>query len=253
MPRRRRVGDGVSRACAPAGRARALRAAPRVLRRLQHLPRPDARDDRRDRPARARCAAGRAGGAVAGGVPRMAPGVIAYKFLDDGAVGPFTGFRWPVGEWVDSGGVEPCLEGIHACGVRDLPVWLGRELWEIELDGTLVEQERKLVASRARLTRRIDAWDRHAAREFGRFCARRTRERVGYVPVLAGFVGDVERFVAEDRIPIAGFASARAAELRDGSAAYAEERLAQATWLAERLGLEGALATPDHRDPGGRG
>jgi len=39
--------------------------------------------------------------------------VIAYKFLDGGRVGPFTGFRWPVGEWVDAGGVDPCLEGIH--------------------------------------------------------------------------------------------------------------------------------------------
>ena len=175
----------------------------------------------------------------------MAFDVIAYKFLDDGAVGPFTGFSWPVGEWVDAGEVDPCLAGIHACRLRDLPVWIGKELWEIELDGALVEQERKVVAPRGRLTRRIDAWNAHVAREFGRFCARRTRERVGYVPVLAGFVADVEHFVAADRIPIAGFAAARAAELRDGPAAYEEERLAQARWLAERLGL----AT----GPGGRG
>ena len=164
--------------------------------------------------------------------------MIAYKFLDDGAVGPFTGFRWPVGEWVDAGGVEPCLQGIHACRLRDLPVWLGHEPWEIELDRGPVQQLRKVVASRGRLTRRIDAWNARAAREFGRFCARRTRERVGYVPVLAGFVADVERFVAADRIAIAGFAAARAAELRDGPAAYEQERLAQATWLAERLGLD---------------
>jgi hypothetical protein len=173
--------------------------------------------------------------------------MIAYKFLDDGAVGPFTGFCWPVGEWVDAGGVDPCLEGLHACRVRDLPVWLGRELWEIELDGALIEQERKLVARRGRLTRRVDVWDRRSAREFGHFCARRTRERVGYVPVLAGYVADVERFVAEDRIAIAGFAAARAAERRDGPPAYEEERLAQAAWLAERLGLECS------RGPGGRG
>ncbi len=169
----------------------------------------------------------------------MEPSLIAYKFLDEGAVGPFTGFRWPVGEWVDAGGVDPCLEGIHACRLRDLPVWIGRELWEIELDGGLVEQERKVVAPRGRLTRRVDVWNGQVAREFGRFCARRTRKRVGYVPVLAGFVADVERFVSAGRIPIAGFAAARAAELRDGPAAYEEERLAQANWLAERLGLDG--------------
>jgi len=170
--------------------------------------------------------------------------VIAYKFLDDGAVGPFTGFRWPVDEWVEAGGVDLCSEGIHACRVRDLPMWLGRELWEVELDGDVVEQESKLVAARGRLTRRIDEWTDGVAREFGHFCARRTRERVGFLPVLSGYVADVDRFVVERRIPIAGFAAARAAEQRDGPAAYHQERGVQAAWLAERLQLKG---------PGGRG
>lgn len=163
--------------------------------------------------------------------------MIAYKFLHDGAVGPFTGFRWPVGEWVEAGAVDPCLEGIHACRVRDLPVWLGRELWEIELDGDVIERERKVVAARGRLIGRIPEWNERLAHEFGRFCAQRTRLRVGFLPVLSGYVGDVERFVAVGRIPIAGFAAARAAELRDGPAAYEHERLAQAEWLSERLGL----------------
>jgi hypothetical protein len=170
--------------------------------------------------------------------------VIAYKFLDDGAVGPFTGFRWPVEEWVEADGVDLCSEGIHACRVRDLPVWLGRELWEIELEGDVVQQELKLVAPRGRLMRRIDEWNHEVAHEFGRFCAQRTRERVGFLPVLSGYVGDVERFVAQRRIPIAAFAAARAAERCDGPPAYAEERGAQAAWLVERLRLEG---------PGGRG
>ena len=174
----------------------------------------------------------------------MEPGVIAYKFLDDGAVGPFTGFRWPAGEWVNAARVDPCLEGIHACRVDDMPVWLGRELWEIELEGDVVERERKLVAPRGRLTRRIDAWNDAVAHEFGRFCARRTRERVGFLPVLSGYVADVDGFVAQGRIPIAGFAAARAAERRDGPAAYEEERHVQAAWLAARLELKG---------PGGRG
>lgn len=175
----------------------------------------------------------------------------AYKFLDDGAVGPFTGFRWPVDEWVDAGGVDPCLTGIHACRVRELPIWLGRELWEIELAGEVIEQERKVVAGRGRLIRRIDPWNEQVAHDFGRFCAQRTRERVGFLPVLSGYVADVDNFVAQHRIAIAGFAAARAAERRDGRDAYDQERLVQAGWLADRLGLEfasepkGALATPD--------
>ena len=121
--------------------------------------------------------------------------MIAYKFLDAGRVGPFTGFSWPLGEWVEASGADPCRSGIHACRVRDLPVWLGDELWEVDLDGHVVEQERKLVAPRGRLTRRLEEWN-----------------------------GDL--------------AAARAAELRDGPAAYERERGLQAAWLAERLGLE---------------
>jgi hypothetical protein len=164
--------------------------------------------------------------------------LIAHKFLAAGGIGPFTGFRWKAGRWVDARAAEPCHDGVHACRVRDLPIWLDRELWEIELDGDVVVGERKIVATRGRLTQRIDGWTPELAREFGLFCARRTRRRVGFVPFLSGFVADVDRFVAHNRIAIAGFAAARAAELRDGPAAYEVERRAQASWLAEQLGLE---------------
>lgn len=167
----------------------------------------------------------------------MARRVIAYKFLDEQGAAPFTGFRWPVDEWVEAGRADPCGVGIHACRVRDLPVWMGRQLWEIELDGEVVELERKLVAPRGRLVRRVSEWNDALLEGFGRFCVTRTRERVGFLPILSGFVVDIDRFVAQRRFPIAGFAAARAAELRDGPAAYERERLVQAAWLAERLGL----------------
>ena len=169
----------------------------------------------------------------------MARNVIAYKFLTTGAVAPFTGFHWPVGEWVAAAGVDPCRQGVHACRIRDLPLWIQAELWEIELGGEIHEQARKVVAERGRLVQRVTGWNDGLAAEFGRFCAARTRERVGFLPVGSGYVGDVDRFVATGRIPIAGFAAARAAEWRDGPGAYDEERQAQAGWLAERLGLSG--------------
>ena len=164
--------------------------------------------------------------------------MIAYKFLAAGAVAPFTAFDWPIGEWVEADAADPCRRGVHACRTKDLPIWLDDELWEVELDGAIVEQERKLVAERGRLTRRIEGWTPDTGVAFGRFCARRTRLRVGSLPVLSGFVGDVDRFVSQRRIAIAGFAAARAAELRDGPQAYDAERRAQASWLAERLALE---------------
>jgi hypothetical protein len=164
-------------------------------------------------------------------------GVIAYKFLEPGGVSPFAGFRWPVGEWVDANGAKPCRLGIHACRREDLPFWLGRELWEIELAGDVVLYERKVVAPRGRLVRRLDGWNQSLLDAFGSWLLARTRRRFGSVPVLSGYVVDVEHLLATGRVPLAAFAAARAAERSGGPAAYERERLRQATWLAERLGL----------------
>jgi hypothetical protein len=163
--------------------------------------------------------------------------VIALKVLDRDARAPFTGFRWPVGEWLDAGEVEPCRSGIHALRPRDLPYWLGAQLWEIELDGEIVVQERKLVARRGRLVRRRDEWNPELLDDFAVDVLGRTRRAYGSVPVLSGYVADIERFRAGGRVGLAAFAAARAAERHGGAAAYERERLAQAAWLADRLGL----------------
>lgn len=169
----------------------------------------------------------------------MARLVIAYKFLKPGGVAPFTGFRWPVDGWVeaDAESVETCRRGIHACRVQHLPIWMDAELWEIELDGDVLEQTRKVVARRGRLTRRIEDWNEELLEAFGKFCIERTRRGVGFLPVTSGYVVDVEQFVAQRRFAIAGFAAARATERRDGPAGYDRERQLQAAWLAERLAL----------------
>jgi hypothetical protein len=163
--------------------------------------------------------------------------VIAYKFLRDGGIAPYTGFRWPVGEWIEAAATDPCREGIHACAIRDLPIWMGPELWEIELGGEVVSQGRKLIAPRGRLLSRLEPWNAALIRDFGRACVRRTRERVGFLPVISGYAFDADRLAGLGRVPLAAFAAARAAELRDGPAGYEEERRLQAVWLAERLGL----------------
>jgi hypothetical protein len=163
--------------------------------------------------------------------------VIAYKFLAEGGVAPFTRFRWPVGEWVEAGEPLPCRRGVHACRPRDLPFWLGRELWEIELGGEIVEHERKIVAPRGRLLRRRPEWTARLLDEFAADLVARTRLRFGAVAVVSGYVEDVERFRAQRRFGLAAFAAARAAELHGGPVAYERERLRQAAWLGARLGL----------------
>jgi len=164
--------------------------------------------------------------------------VIAYKVLDAGAVAPFTRFPWPVEDWVDAEAVDPCRAGIHACRPRDLPFWLGPELWEIELDGDVLEQARKVVARRGRLVRRIDAWDVDLLRAFTASCREETKLRVGAIPTLSAFVGDIDRFRSGDRHGLAAFAAARAAERAGGSVGYRRERVRQAEWLTRRLGLD---------------
>jgi hypothetical protein len=59
------------------------------------------------------------------------------------------------------------------------------------------------------------------------------------LPVLSGYAFDADRLARQGRVPLAAFAAARAAEWRDGPAAYDEERRLQALWLSERLNLKG--------------
>lgn len=109
--------------------------------------------------------------------------MIVYKFLRAGAVGPFSGFSWPVpsktgpGDWVQTARAPaPCRSGVHACRTQDLPWWLAVELWEAELDGHVSIYERQVAAPRGRLLRRVERWTPELAREFARACAWRARD-----------------------------------------------------------------------------
>jgi hypothetical protein len=163
--------------------------------------------------------------------------VIAYKFLRADGTGVFTRFAWPLpaggpGAWVDAP-IEACHSGVHACRLRDLPLWLGRELYEIELEGEIVEERTKVVAARGRLLRRIDAWDDAARDEYSRACAERARR---YARDLPDWAMAIEPATANGPASI-GFITARIAEARDGVDASRAERALQAGWLRDRLAL----------------
>jgi hypothetical protein len=165
--------------------------------------------------------------------------VIAYKFLRPDGTSVFTRFTWPLpnggpGAWVDAG-VDPCRSGIHACRRGDLPLWLGRALYEIELDGEIQEEATKIVAPRGRLLRRVDAWDEPTRDEYTRMCADRAHE-LARSEGLSEWDAVVEPSVPEGPA-LLGFVAARIAEQISGPDAYHAERRCQAEWLAERLGL----------------
>jgi hypothetical protein len=161
--------------------------------------------------------------------------VIAYKCLRANGTSVFTAFRWPLpdagpGPWVEAE-IDPCRSGIHACRLADLPYWVGRELYEIELDGEIVAEPTKVVAPRGRLVRRVDAWARELRDAYTRACADRAHELAAGLP---GWDATIEPLVRYGPA-LLGFMAARIAEERGGREAYRAERERQAAWLAERL------------------
>jgi len=164
--------------------------------------------------------------------------VIGYKFLRPDGTSVFTRFRWPLpdggpGPWVVAG-IDPCRSGIHACRRGDLPLWVGRALYEIELDGEIHEEATKVVAPRGRLLRRIDAWD-DLREAYTRVCADRAHE-LARGAGLDDWDAMVEPSVREGPA-LLGFIAARIAEEISGRDAYWAERGRQTDWLAEHLRL----------------
>lgn len=164
--------------------------------------------------------------------------MIAYKVLEADGTGRFSGFRWPLpngapGDWVD-GEVDPCRSGVHALRPSDLPYWLGPSLFEIELDGPISEIGLKVVATRGRLLRRVDAWDDPMRLAFSTMCIERARELAASDPqrLNAWVNADIDAGPA-----LLGYVAERIAEEIEGPAAGKAERESQARWLSEHLQL----------------
>ena len=163
----------------------------------------------------------------------------AYKFLADGGRGRFSDFHWPlpaegsVGDWVDAGeNLEDCRTGVHACTPRQLLDWIDDELWEIELDGEIIERDAMIVAERGRLLARITAWDGKTAQEFADACAWRTREFAFRGLRRLGLTEEAERLVDTAELAEMQTAAAAAFERSDGSAAELSAFAADSVSLA---------------------
>lgn len=178
-------------------------------------------------------------------------GLLAYKVLIGGR-SVFSGTAWPLpsgdepGEWVSaSGPLEPYVNGVHACNAAQLPQWLGDQLFRIELDGELMRTEAALVATRGRLIAPVREWDEVRRTGFARACAERARGLDRPTAAIDQLMETIERLVVLGLAGPAGYWTAvLAGESRTGrragaeyDRAFAQERAAQARWLASRLGL----------------
>lgn len=170
----------------------------------------------------------------------------ALKFLRPGRVGPFTQVEWPSpGVWLDSGGEpELCKSGIHALRPSALPFWLAEELWHVELDDVRETRSGLVLARRARLVERIGAWNDETAREFARACLAALPQDDGNEIVRqrsADAVEAAQGVTAGLGAAAVGYIAAKAAEA-DRAGGYDDERVRQASWLEERLGLAGSAS-----------
>jgi hypothetical protein len=167
---------------------------------------------------------------------------------------------WRKNRWRGvNGPLVPCLNGLHLCRPEHLVEWVGPTVWRAEYDGEMIEHEHddKIVARRARVTERIEAWNDRTARLFAADCAERVlhlyeSEYPGYDRPRAaiqaardfadGRIGEVTR----DEAAEAAWVAARAAQYSAGAqeAAWAAARAAQfsARAAAQAVGAVGAAA-----------
>jgi hypothetical protein len=174
--------------------------------------------------------------------------MMTHKFLAKGAVGPLSGFAWPVpsqgapGAWVEAAGpLTVCAHGIHLCRPFELAHWLHDELWEVEAEGDAVDGVDCIVVPRARLLRRVDAWSGAGGRSFAGACVERAASHAGSDP--AGQVRallDDARFLANaGYVALAAFTAAvvvsRSADEATADGVYRRERGWQSAWIADQM------------------
>jgi hypothetical protein len=163
----------------------------------------------------------------------------AYKFLAADRHAPFSGFRWPEREWVETAGsLHICRSGIHACRPEHLAYWVMDELWAVELDGDIDDESGlKVVARRGFLVERVDAWNDEAKGDFMVEGVRRTAHYAAAELREVGLAAEAD-LLEQARMPAdfaerAGAAADAAAEAGESDAADLARYVVDAARYAE--------------------
>jgi hypothetical protein len=184
--------------------------------------------------------------------PRLVGEVVSglgYKFLRHGAVGPTTGVAWPQpsddgpGAWMEAEGpLAMCQSGVHVLRLEDLAHWLHEELWLVEYAGETLPGIDCIVARRARLVRRIAAWqegvaDRFAVAARDHLVALAPQASAALRPVVDGIIGDASRHLPRHNVALAAFCAAVGVSklADDARLGYRNERAWQSEWLVQHL------------------
>jgi hypothetical protein len=132
-----------------------------------------------------------------------------------------------------------------------LPYWIADDLWEVELDGGVVEAELKIVAARGRLARRVSAWAEGVGDGFAAHCLRRVAHHAAAELAAAGLGAEAARVAeaADATVPemVDAAAAAAAASATGKRRVRHAGHLAQyvvdaADWLSDPAGVAYAAA-----------
>jgi hypothetical protein len=180
-----------------------------------------------------------------------------FKFLDGDARGSISGFEWPTpaagapGAWIQTATpLVLCERGVHACGPHQLAHWLDEQLWVVELAGELQHATHAVLASHARLVRRVDAWSSESAARFARAAYDHAQELASadaqFGASVAPHLSTRDYHVPRGNTALAAYCSAMAVARLSGrdhfdQAAYDAERAWQSEWLVRELDLASTL------------
>ncbi len=177
--------------------------------------------------------------------------MIVYKFLALGARTPLSGSAWPTpnagapGAWVTAQAepFAPGLPWVHVCREAELAHWLHEELWVAEAEGQHRESLDCLLVERARLLRRVGAWQTGGALQFTRACAAHAAAFDAASSAAQGYLTDARMAGDAGYTAVSAHASALAATLAriasgdalDEDLAYRDERAWQSAWIAQHV------------------
>lgn len=171
--------------------------------------------------------------------------------------------QWTPGEWREvEGDLVPCRNGLHLVEARDLLNWLVQDgiVWEAEYEGERVDDRRKVVVRKARITRKVGVLNCQILVEFGADCAEHVlpifearypdddRPRRAIEAARAWLRGDVPPAAVADAAAAAGEAAgvadaADAAATGAASVAYHSAYCAAYAAAADMSTIDGATIT----------
>jgi hypothetical protein len=96
-----------------------------------------------------------------------------FKCLKKDRIAPYSGAQWqPIGTWMpEAEKLVECCTGYHLCREQDLREWVREEIYLVEYAGERIDCNNKTVVQQARLTQKIENWNKDIMIQWASDCA----------------------------------------------------------------------------------